>query len=332
MQPTQPLFPKETTVTDRTENDALIEHITANLAPRVQEVTRGTPDLAQVLVVPKGMQTLRVKELLDAYLPAPERRTGTTQLADVESFSAYVNRHKRPETVIFADLDANGSPSLECVFDADHEGPEGAGWCQHRATYAFPLSSEWVAWRRAHGQQLAQSDFASFIDERAADLLDAEALRAQAQAVAAQEGTPYEEPAQIALAARLGVPLASAAEVIGASRGLRIRAEVNVAEVVTVGTGETELVFSEQHRGADGNSLKVPSAFLVGIPVFRDEPRDVFLARLRYRRAPQAARILWTLSLHQVDDVLRAACREVVKRVRGATSLPVFTGSAPKAR
>lgn len=71
MQPTQPLFPKETTVTDRTENDALIEHITANLAPRVQEVTRGTPDLAQVLVVPKGMQTLRVKELLDAYLPAP---------------------------------------------------------------------------------------------------------------------------------------------------------------------------------------------------------------------------------------------------------------------
>jgi hypothetical protein len=67
VQPTQPrLFPKETTVTDRTENDAIIEHIAANLAPRVQEVTRGTSDLAQVLVVPKSMQTLRVKELLDA--------------------------------------------------------------------------------------------------------------------------------------------------------------------------------------------------------------------------------------------------------------------------
>lgn len=56
------------------------------------------------------------------------------------------------------------------------------------------------------------------------------------------------------------------------------------------------------------------------------------LARLRYRRAPQAARILWTLSLHQVDDVLRGACREVVTRVQEATGLPVFTGAAPKAR
>jgi len=319
VQPTQPhLFPKETTVTDRAENDAIIEHIAANLAPRVQEVTRGTSDLAQVLVVPKGMQTLRVKELLDAYLPAPERRTGTTQLADVESFSAYVNRHKRPETVIFADLDADGSPVLECVFDADLDGPEGAGWNQHRAAYSFPLSAEWLAWRGAHGKQLAQADFASFVDERAADLLDAEALDTEA--------------APRALAARLGVPLASAAEVIGASRGLRIRAEVDVTEVVSVGSGETELVFNEKHRAEGGAPLKVPTAFLVGIPIFRGEPRDVFLVRLRYRRAPQAARILWTLSLHQADEVLLGACREVVARVREATGLPVFTGSAPKAR
>ena len=76
----------------------------------------------------------------------------------------------------------------------------------------------------------------------------------------------------------------------------------------------------------------MPTAFLVAIPIFRGEPRDVLLARLRYRRAPQAARILWTLSLHQVDDVLRGACREVVTRVQEATGLPVFTGAAPKAR
>lgn len=308
------------TEANRTENDAIIEHAAANLAPQVQDIARGNANLASVLLVPKGMQTLRVKELLDQYLPTPERRTGTTQLADVESFSAYVNRHKRPETVIFADLDAGGSPGLECVFDADHVGPEGAGWNKHRATYAFPLSVEWLAWRKAHSVQQAQSDFASFIDERAADLLDAEAL-------------PAEAP-QRALAERLGVQLASAQEVIAASRGLRLRAEVDVTEVVSASSGETELVFNERHKAEGGSgALKVPTAFLVGIPVFRGEPRDVFLVRLRYRRHPsQAARIVWTLSLHQVDDVLRGAVQEVVERVRVATELPVFLGAAPKER
>lgn len=316
------------------ENKAIIDFMQDFAEAEPLELQRGSRDgdAATVWLVPKGMQVFDPKKILDQYLPAPERRTGTTQLADVDSFVAYVNRHKRPETVIFADLDASGSPALECVFDADHAGPEGAGWNQHRASYQFPLSAEWLAWRRTHGQQLAQSDFASFVDERAADLVDAEALRAQAQAVAAQEGTPYEEPAQITLAERLGVPLAPAVDVIGASRGLRIRAEVDVTEVVSVSSGETELVFNEKHRGADGTSLKIPTAFLVAIPIFRGEPRDVFLVRLRYRRAPQAARILWTLSLHQADEVLLGACRLVVERVRKATELPVFTGAAPKAR
>lgn len=331
-------FPKEKTVdkeeTNTSENKALIDFLQDFASAEPLELHRGSRDgdAATVWLLPKGQEVFDPKRILDQYLPAPERRRGTTQLADVESFSAYVNRHKRPETVIFADLDADRSPALECVFDADHAGPEGAGWNQHRASYSFPLSAEWLAWRSAHGKQLAQSDFASFIDERAADLVDAEALRAQAQAVAAQEGTPYEEPAQIVLAERLGVPLATALEVIGASRGLRIRAEVDVTEVVSVSSGETELVFNEKHRGEGGAPLKVPTAFLVAIPIFRGEPRDVFLVRLRYRRAPQAARILWTLSLHQADEVLQGACREVMARVRKATELPVFTGSAPKAR
>jgi uncharacterized protein YfdQ (DUF2303 family) len=302
-----------------TENGALLKFMSDFANSEPLDFVRGTAEAATVHLVPAGMQVFDPKKILDQYLPAPERRTGTTRLADVESFSAYVNRHRRPETVVFADLDANGSPGLECVFDADHAGPEGAGWNRHRATYAFPLSVEWLAWRKAHGAQQAQADFASFVDERAADLLDAEAL-------------PAEAPQRV-LAERLGVQLASAQEVIAASRGLRLRAEVDVTEVVSVSSGETELMYGEKHRAEGGGALKVPTAFLVGIPVFRGEPRDVFLVRLRYRRHPsQAARIVWTLSLHQVDDVLRGAVREVVERVRVATGLPVFLGAAPKER
>lgn len=304
---------------ESTENGALLKFLSDFAQSEPLDFTRGTADAATVHLVPKGMAVFDPKKILDQYLPAPERRTGTTALADVASFGAYVNRHKRPETVIFADLDAGGTPTLECVFDADAEGPAGAGWNQHRATYAFPLSSEWQAWRRAHGQAQAQGDFAAFVDERAADLLDPEALA--------------EDTAPRVLAGRLGVQLAQGAAVIAASRGLRIRAEVDVTEVVSVSSGETELTFNERHKAEGGaGALMVPSAFLVGIPVFRGEPRDAFLVRLRYRRQPQAARILWTLSLHQADEVLRAAVQEVVERVRSATGLPVFFGAAPKAR
>ena len=73
----------------------------------------------------------------------------------------------------------------------------------------------------------------------------------------------------LALAAKLGVTLATSAEVVTASRGLKLRAEVNVSESITLASGETELVFGEKHTGADGSALKVPSAFLIAPQTIR---------------------------------------------------------------
>lgn len=300
---------------ERTENDAIIQHLTENYEPHAVQIERGDANRTEILAVPKGMEIKSLKGFLDQYLPAPERRKGSTQLADIDSFCAFVNRQKGDATVIYATPGEH--PSLTCVFDHDPAGPEGAGWAQHRATYTFPLSAQWAAWRKAHGEAVSQSAFAQFIEEHAIDLIE------------------RPDPAPVPCIAldvvdRMGLALAAPSEVMKASRGLRVRAEVNVSEAVVIESGETEVSFVEKHSGAGGEKLTVPSAFLIGIPVFRDEPLDVVLVRLRYRRQDQ--RIVWTPSLHAPDEILSAAFKSALDRVREATGVPVFLGSAPAER
>lgn len=264
--------------------------------------------------LPQGMRLHSIKLLRDEYLTVPERREGTVNLSSVEGFTDYVNRQKRPESAIYAE--PGDKPALVAVLDHNPAGPEGTGWGRDRATYAFPLSVEWRAWKKAHGELVSQSEFAFFMEERAADIVEPSAL-------------DMTHPA-VVLAARLGAVLSTPAEVVAASRGLKINAEVKVSESVVLESGESEIAFSERHVGEGGVKLRVPSAFLIGIPVFRGEPRDVMLVRLRYRRSEGGVK--WCVSIHGADDALQVAFDETVKRVREATELPVFIGSPANAR
>jgi uncharacterized protein YfdQ (DUF2303 family) len=292
---------------DNTSNAAaIIEHVTKNLAPVELDAERGSSDGARLHLIPKELTVFDPKKILDQYLPAPERRKGTTNLADVASFCAHVNRFKSDASLVYADL--GDAPALTCVYDHDPAGPSAAGWCSHRARYTFPLSAEWQAWKRAHGQGQSQSDFAAFIEERSADLLDVRSL---------EDDHPMHD-----LLARLRVTPSDAAAVAEA-----VTLASGEAELVTLASGEAELVFSERHQGDDGKPLVVPTAFLIAIPVFR-----VFLVRLRHRRNPTTARIAWTVSLHQVDVVDLAASREVLARVGAETSVPVLVGTPPLER
>lgn len=301
----------------QTESDSIIRFATERAKPDLFTIERGDASRAQVVALQRGQELHGIKKLLDAYLPRPERRTGTTCLHDPDSFVAFVQRSKCADSVIYLDAPTT---TFTAVFDHDAAGPDGAEtarWGQHRATWAAKLSDEWVAWTKPDNAALSQADFAAFIEERALDLLDP----------AEAEGHPV-----VALAARLGLKLSSPAEVIAASRGLRLRAEVNVGEAVVLDSGETELHFAERHTGADGSALVVPTAFLVGIPVLEGAPRDVLLARLRYRRVQGQPRVVWAVSLHRPDEVKRAALDEVAGDIRTRTELPVLRGTAPAPR
>lgn len=325
----QPKGPKTVEDKNRTENDSLIDAVKEFVEPRALQLTRGAEDAAQVLITPKGFDVRSVKPLLDEYLPKPERRRGTTVLTDPTSLIAFVNRTKNADSAIYVD-DVSREPSITAVIDHDARGEDGtetARWGQHRAFHRIELSDEWKAWTKVDNTALTQRDFAEIIEDRALDLIDPAAV----EAVPATDTTPaVARNAVLDLADKLGLTLATTAEVIEASRGLKLRAEVNVGETITLSSGETEIHYSEAHKGADGAALKVPSAFLIAVPVLKGAFRDVLLVRLRYRRASGQPRVSWCVVLHHPDEVQKHAVAELVERVRTETGLDVFRGAFPK--
>ncbi len=315
-----PRDPKETAVDDHnTEASAIIEFAKEHVTPSLMQLSRGSADAAPVLLVPAGLDVKSIKPLLDEYLPQPERRRGTTVLTDPASFVEFVNRTKNRDSVIYAD--DGERPSLTAVIDHDERGEDGfatARWGQHRAMHAIELSPEWKAWRKADNTVLTQRDFAELVEDRALDLIDEASL---------DETHPVRE-----LAKRLNLTLATASEVIEASRGLKLRAEVNVGETVTLSSGESELHYTETHKGANGETLRVPSAFLIAVKVLKGEghPLDVLIARLRSRRVSGQPRVSWCVVLHAAEGVQRTALKELIERVRSETGLDLYRGAPAK--
>lgn len=297
----------------RTENDALLERLKGGLEPRGYDLAAVTEaGEAPLLLIPQGMTAFDPKKILDQYRNRPDRRMGNTTLADLPSFLAFVERHAGPSSVIFADY---ATRRLQAIFNYHDEGPEDVGrdaslarHCDHTATLTFGASVAWSAWKKANGEAMPQGVFAEFIEDRAIELVDPAALGPNSGV--------------LALCAKLGLSPATPAEVIGASRGLRMRAEVNVGEAVTLASGETEVMFSERHTGEGGERLRVPQAFIVAVPVFEHSEAEVLLARLRYRR--KESRIYWMVALHQFAEIERLAFKDAVAKVSETTGLPLY--------
>ena len=89
------------------------------------------------------------------------------------------------------------------------------------------------------------------------------------------------------------------------------------------------------HRGHNGNAvpgktergqpLKVPGAFLVGIPVFRGEIGYQLCVRLRYRKS--GASLVWIMELWRHEEVFDTAIKEACDMVKKATELPLLVGT-----
>lgn len=278
----------------------------------LQKVERGDDagGEAFVLVLPSGKKVESVKKYLDEYREYPERKTGTSKHTQIESFIAAVNRFRDASSAVYLDDFDRGAPKLLAVFDYhEPQANEGhARFGQHRAEYAFPVSDEWKAWTSIAGKPMSQTDFAAFLEDRILDVLSPELAKDSARKFADD----------------LGITLATQARLIELSKGLAVRVDSQVANAVNLSTGETQFNFAETHGDKDGAPLKVPGGFLVAIPIFRGGDRYPIPVRLRYR--VQQARVVWTLSLSNVDKVFDLSINEAAAAVADKTELPVFRG------
>lgn len=273
----------------------------------VENVGRDT-----VMVLPKGLRLERAGEMVESLQERPCRRRGTATLQTADSFIAWVNRNKvSTETCVYA-----SATSIVAVINDDKSTDDGheGGWRDFRAHYSLPTSPAWQAWQEASGHMMDQTEFAELIEERILDVLPVESAGQSA----------------LSIAEALGVGLASPSALMELSRGLAIRVNSKLKSATNLSTGEVQLQYSEEHVGEQGAPLKVPGAFVIGIPVFEGGAAYSMPVRLRYRRRGQG--IVWSVQLQRHKESAEHAFSEVLKHIAEETKVPVFRGVAPQAR
>lgn len=306
----------------RTVVDAAYDALKDGIKPSLQSISRGSHSSASIAFVPKGMNPLSLKTYLDEYLPAPERRKGETNHTDLSSFIGYVNRFKSAPTVVFA-RNSRSEPKLLAIFNHHPEGEDEktAGFGDHRAWYHFPLSDEWKIWQKHNGALMSQSEFAEFIEDRFLDIVP------PATEMAGDTGEVKLKlaPDVLRLLAVSNGRCAQPAEMYTLSRGLKVHAENKVEQKVDLQSGESALVYVNEHKNEAGERVNIPQLFQIGIPVFDRGPGYVMVARLRYRL--QNGSVKWAYQLHRGDLVFDDAFNEAVARTELETEVPVFLGT-----
>lgn len=269
----------------------------------VPSSVKGVPTAIPILISPRTGEAKSLAALIEPWRTRPERKIGTASVDTIESFIELLERHKTEHSAIFADTDWN-KPSLTAV--VDYSSGADADFGQHRIRYEFPRSEEWKVWVGKHGKALGQVEFAEFIEDHIQDLSAPDGLE--------------EEHFERLFSCKVGFPN----DLVMLSRGLQINAEVRVKTALKLQSGESQLVFEEDHKNADGQPISVPGVFVINIPIFHGGAATRIPVRLRYKLRDGA--INWTFLLHRPDVYITEEVRRDLERAARETELPKFEG------
>jgi uncharacterized protein YfdQ (DUF2303 family) len=266
----------------------------------------GLPVAIPALLDRANGRIVSVRDEFEKYRTYPPRKFGTAQVETLASFIDLVNRHKTPDSALFASFDWQ-KPGFTAVIDYhENESAGAADNGKHRIHYPFPLSEEWKAWTGSNAAPMDQASFAEFIEDRIPDL-----------------AAPDEAEAEH-WRGLLGGRVATPADIITLSRGLKVFSETKVGNSITLSSGEGQITFEEEHKDAAGNKLNVPSLFIIRVaPFFRGEAIRLPV-RLRYR--VKAGSITWAYQLYKPEKFITEEVEGAFSRVTGATDLPGFIG------
>ncbi|WPZ23143.1 DUF2303 family protein [Sulfitobacter faviae] len=286
---------------------------------------------AHLITVPSHR---RVEDLTAKYREAaeflkPARRRGTARLDDLQSLIDWANRFKGPTSALFAKPDLN-APTITCIADYHAEGPADqdaatgdptARHCHHRAIYNFPLSEEWKAWIGVAGKPLEKDDLGEFIEANAKDIMDPTAAILAAKE--SDKNQPWENRL-IQTAHQIEGRYGQLTQLLQMSRQFQVYETSNLKVTSNRDTGESEIQFLNEHKGADGKPLQIPNLIIIAIPVFMGGAPYRMPVRFRYRKMGGAVRFI--LSIYNPEKAFEAAFKEAVAEATEKTELPIFKG------
>lgn len=293
---------------ENTEAGAVADIVAEHLKATLLDVHAPDGASAPVLILPTELRPTSIKEYVDEYRTEPERRRGTATLFDLDSLIAHVVRFSDEDSMLFADPNEK-APVLLAVLDYHRGGAGKPRFGQHRARYAFPLSNEWQKWIGQSGVVMTQQPFAEWIENRLADFAPPDAGGAGVQSFVDQIGGTFASPSRL----------------LELAHNLTIRVGSKIHQAHNIGSGETQFTYVTEHQDESGAPLRVPSAFLLAIPVFRGGARYQIPARLRHR--VKEGSVTWFFELYRTDVVFDHAFKEACERAHKETERPLLYGT-----
>lgn len=239
-------------------------------------------DPGEVYTVAAGDGSVRIVDT-DAYAETPRHASASRTVTDAPSFVAYVNRHRRPGTEVYAHT---LSSAVVAIIDS-HEGTDQAnGWQKHRLTLGLEHTKAWLAWTALDlGQNpkawLDQQQFAEFIEERALDVVEPDHAR-----------------------------------LIELATKFEATTKVEFGSAVRLDNGEVKFEYSETVGPRKGNkgAIDLPKELKLGLRPYIGGPIYWVVAALRYRI--RAEGLVLGIALQRPEAILEAAFADIVTEIR----------------
>lgn len=264
----------------------------------------GLPPKIPLLYDPRTGMTATLDSEIERYRQTPRAREGEAKALTVASFVDLVKRHADDGSAIFAET-RWPQPKLIAVIDY-HALDKTPRHGRHRIQYDFPISDEFKAWHTNNGKVMDQAAFAAFLEEHAAE------LASPTEGEASEFERLFKE--------KFGNPT----EILTLSRELEVLVGHHVKNKIRLQTGETEVVFVEEHNDRNGQKVAVPGIFMVSVAAFLDGEPVRIPARLRYRVADGGLK--WFYQLYRWEYWLRDRVQNDLDKVSAETGLPAFEG------
>lgn len=264
-------------------------------------------DGQDVLVLANGAEQHTFTD--EKHKPAPRRRTGNLQVADLQSFVELTNRWKHPDSIVATSSKAEKnrvSASMVTVFNPAPAGSDfaKAGHSDDKVSYHFPVSKALADWLAKNELVFDQTEFAVFLEDMLPDIASPSSLKEPFPPIIA--GSSYGEPLDL----------------LNLSRRLELTVTENVVSSARLSSGETEMKFSQEHKAtAGGQTVRIPDAFLLRLPLFDRGQFYVVPVRLRYR--VKDGKPVFSYSIYRLANILENAVADCESVVSKACELPM---------
>jgi uncharacterized protein YfdQ (DUF2303 family) len=248
-----------------------------------------TGEKVHYAVVPQGSTLVSLKEYQYPEGMRPERIIAHPKFQDQTSFCSYVNTYKDDRTRIFADVAA---ASFVALIDYHGVGTDrNPEFVSHRALFPLTLSEEWKLWMQYHDKLVGQSEFAEFLEDNRADIVEPDS-----------------------------------ATLLEIAKDLQAKTDVNFASKVNSSNGASTLQYEENIKATVATGrIEMPEHFVIKIPVFFGESAVEIPARLRFRISD--GKLKFQYKLYRPVEVRQHAFDVTRGEIATATTLEVLLGT-----